>query len=69
MRAYINYMKQKKGRYLKFSRTLSQTKWIISGERRLQSSIEEIMGDILKAELSAKGIFKAKFFLRRFILK
>lgn len=41
------------GRYLKFSRTLSQTAWIIEGERKLSSSIEEIMGDCLKKELGA----------------
>ncbi len=44
------------GRYLKHSRMLSQTAWIVEGERRMVSSIEEIMGNILKKELSATGI-------------
>jgi hypothetical protein len=35
---------------------LSQTAWIVEGERRMVSSIEEIMGNILKKELSATGI-------------
>lgn len=43
------------GRYLKFSRTLSQTAWIIEGERKMPTSIEEIMGNILKKELGATG--------------
>lgn len=41
------------GRYLKFSRTLPQTAWIIGGERRIISSIEEIIGNVLKKELGA----------------
>jgi tRNA U54 and U55 pseudouridine synthase Pus10 len=44
------------GRYNKYSRTLSQTAWLIEGERKMISSIEEIMGDILKRELGATGI-------------
>ena len=41
------------GRYNKYSRTLSQTAWLIEGQRKMISSIEEIMGDILKKELGA----------------
>jgi hypothetical protein len=45
------------GRYQKYSRTLSQTAWLIEdeGKKRVKTSIEEIMGNILKRELSAKG--------------
>ncbi|CAF0902277.1 unnamed protein product [Brachionus calyciflorus] len=43
------------GRYLKFSRILSQTKWIIEGARKFSSSIEEIMGEVLSRELGATG--------------
>ena len=67
------------GRYNKFSRTLSQTAWLLPDEEsslkdetftrraRPKTSIEEIMGNILKRELSAKGFFskfcKVTFFL------
>lgn len=34
---------------------MSQTKWMIDGERKLGVSLEEIMGDVLKKELSATG--------------
>jgi tRNA pseudouridine synthase 10 len=45
------------GRYQKYSRTLSQTAWLIEdeGKKRVKTSIEEIMGNSLKTELSAKG--------------
>lgn len=48
------------GRYLKYSRTLSQTAWLVEGERKMVSSIEEIIGNILKKELSAsEAVFTA----------
>ena len=44
------------GRYLKHSRTLSQTAWIVDGERIWNiNSIEEILSNVLKKELSATG--------------
>ena len=44
------------GRYLKHSRTLSQTAWIVDGERVWNiNSIEEILSNVLKKELSATG--------------
>ncbi|KAK6182774.1 hypothetical protein SNE40_010384 [Patella caerulea] len=43
------------GRYLKFSRTLSQTPWIIDGVRKTKSSVEEEI-------CSAMSIFKATDF-------
>jgi tRNA pseudouridine synthase 10 len=49
------------GRYQKYSRTLSQTAWLIEdeeGKKRVKTSIEEIMGNVLKRELSAKGFLK-----------
>ncbi|XP_069787634.1 tRNA pseudouridine synthase Pus10 isoform X2 [Narcine bancroftii] len=36
------------GRYNKFSRTLPQTPWIIDGERKMESSVEELIGEPLK---------------------
>ncbi|XP_071697918.1 uncharacterized protein [Rutidosis leptorrhynchoides] len=33
------------GRYLKFSRNVSQTRWIIDEERKGEASVEEIIGD------------------------
>jgi tRNA pseudouridine synthase 10 len=36
------------GRYNKWSRTLSQTPWIVDQERRLESSVEEIISEPLK---------------------
>jgi tRNA U54 and U55 pseudouridine synthase Pus10 len=54
---------KKQGRYNKYSRTLSQTAWMIEGERKMISSIEETMGDILKRELGAKGCGFDIFFI------
>lgn len=34
------------GRYLKFQRGLSQTPWVLDGERMGESSVEECIGDI-----------------------
>lgn len=53
------------GRYNKYSRTLSQTAWLIDGERKMISSIEEIIGDVLKKELGAKGYLFMFYFNRR----
>ncbi|XP_067900973.1 putative tRNA pseudouridine synthase Pus10 [Heterodontus francisci] len=36
------------GRYNKFSRTLPQTPWVIDGERKMESSVEELIGEPLK---------------------
>lgn len=36
------------GRYNKWSRTLSQTPWIVDEERRLESSVEEIISEPIK---------------------
>lgn len=36
------------GRYNKWSRTLSQTPWIVDQKRRLESSVEEIISDPIK---------------------
>ncbi|XP_029793288.1 putative tRNA pseudouridine synthase Pus10 isoform X2 [Suricata suricatta] len=44
------------GRYNKYSRNLPQTPWIIDGERKLESSVEELISDHLLA------VFKAKSF-------
>ncbi len=42
------------GRYLKYSRTLSQTTWLIEGERGVKiNSIEEILSNILLKEIGA----------------
>ncbi|XP_077622593.1 tRNA pseudouridine synthase Pus10 isoform X3 [Crocuta crocuta] len=44
------------GRYNKYSRNLPQTPWIIDGERKLESSVEELISDHLLA------VFKAESF-------
>ncbi|XP_048457261.1 putative tRNA pseudouridine synthase Pus10 isoform X2 [Rhincodon typus] len=36
------------GRYNKFSRSLPQTPWVIDGERKMESSVEELIGEPLK---------------------
>ncbi|XP_060687527.1 putative tRNA pseudouridine synthase Pus10 isoform X2 [Hemiscyllium ocellatum] len=36
------------GRYNKFSRNLPQTPWVIGGERKMESSVEELIGEPLK---------------------
>jgi tRNA U54 and U55 pseudouridine synthase Pus10 len=43
------------GRYNKFSRTLSQTPWVIDGERRIKSSVQEIISGNLQAASKAEG--------------
>ncbi|KAJ4444726.1 hypothetical protein ANN_06523, partial [Periplaneta americana] len=44
------------GRYNKFSRTLSQTPWVIDGERRMESSVQEIICESLQITSKAEGI-------------
>ncbi|KAM5249994.1 tRNA pseudouridine synthase Pus10 isoform 2-T5 [Hipposideros larvatus] len=44
------------GRYNKYSRNLPQTPWIIDGERKLESSVEELISDRLLT------VFKAESF-------
>ncbi|XP_035752858.1 tRNA pseudouridine synthase Pus10 isoform X1 [Egretta garzetta] len=41
------------GRYNKYSRNLPQTPWIIDGERKLESSVEELISEHLIAEFKA----------------
>ncbi|XP_057261753.1 tRNA pseudouridine synthase Pus10 isoform X3 [Pezoporus wallicus] len=41
------------GRYNKYSRSLPQTPWIIDGERKLESSVEELISEHLMAEFKA----------------
>jgi tRNA pseudouridine synthase 10 len=43
------------GRYNKFSRALSQTPWVIDGERRIKSSVQEIISEYLQAASKAEG--------------
>ncbi|XP_048858320.1 putative tRNA pseudouridine synthase Pus10 isoform X1 [Brienomyrus brachyistius] len=43
------------GRYNKFSRTLPQTPWVIDGERRMESSVEELITTPLLASFQAEG--------------
>ncbi|KAM6972113.1 tRNA pseudouridine synthase Pus10 [Aplochiton taeniatus] len=44
------------GRYNKFSRTLPQTPWIIDGERRMESSVEELIAAPLLSSFKADGL-------------
>ncbi|XP_077189104.1 tRNA pseudouridine synthase Pus10 isoform X2 [Paroedura picta] len=41
------------GRYNKYSRTLPQTPWIIDGERKMESSVEELISEHLVARFKA----------------
>jgi len=43
------------GRYCKYSRELPQTAWIIEGERKVEGSVEDLIGDILKKHSFGKG--------------
>ncbi|KDO35186.1 hypothetical protein SPRG_00032 [Saprolegnia parasitica CBS 223.65] len=43
------------GRYLKFMRGLSQTPWVLDGERMGDSSVEEAIGDIISPVFGAKS--------------
>ena len=43
------------GRYNKYSRTLSQTPWIIDGARKTESSIEELVCTKIQAVFRADG--------------
>ncbi|XP_062244297.1 putative tRNA pseudouridine synthase Pus10 [Platichthys flesus] len=43
------------GRYNKFSRTLPQTPWLIDGERRMESSVEELIGASVLSSFRAEG--------------
>ncbi|XP_028827191.1 tRNA pseudouridine synthase Pus10 [Denticeps clupeoides] len=43
------------GRYNKFSRSLPQTPWVIDGERRMESSVEELITQPLLAAFKADG--------------
>lgn len=44
------------GRYNKFSRTLSQTPWVIGGERKMESSVQEIICDSIQEDSLADGM-------------
>lgn len=44
------------GRYNKYSRELPQTAWVINGERKLESSVEELICDTLKANIKVDDI-------------
>ncbi|ETW05367.1 tRNA pseudouridine(54/55) synthase, variant 5 [Aphanomyces invadans] len=43
------------GRYLKYQRGLSQTPWVLDGERLGESSVEEAIGDIVLPHFHAKS--------------
>jgi len=44
------------GRYNKFSRTLSQTPWLIDGERKTESSVQELICDNIQQHLNGKEV-------------
>ncbi|GFS76017.1 tRNA pseudouridine synthase Pus10 [Nephila pilipes] len=48
------------GRYNKYSRELSQTPWIVDGERKMNSSVNELITDVVEKRILAdKIIFSA----------
>lgn len=44
------------GRYNKYSRSLSQTPWVVDGERKMDSSVQELITDIVKKHILADDI-------------
>eukprot|EP00117_Sycon_ciliatum_P026693 scpid47608/ scgid3672/ Putative tRNA pseudouridine synthase Pus10; Coiled-coil domain-containing protein 139; tRNA pseudouridine 55 synthase; tRNA pseudouridylate synthase; tRNA-uridine isomerase len=44
------------GRYCKYSRELSQTPWLIDGQRKTETSVQEIICDPLQAEAKATDV-------------
>lgn len=61
------------GRYNKYSRNLPQTPWIIDGERKLESSVGELISDHLLTEFKAESkcynirILNTLSFMNRFL--
>ncbi|CAL1296093.1 unnamed protein product [Larinioides sclopetarius] len=48
------------GRYNKYSRELSQTPWLVDGERKMESSVNELITDVVQKRILAdKIIFSA----------
>ena len=45
------------GRYNKYSRTLSQTPWIIEGHRKSESSVEELICTEIDKAFRPTGMF------------
>ncbi|KAG8014529.1 putative tRNA pseudouridine synthase Pus10 [Nibea albiflora] len=43
------------GRYNKFCRSLPQTPWVIDGERRMESSVEELIAEAILSSFRASG--------------
>ena len=43
------------GRYMKYSRQLSQSPWVVDGHRKTESSVEELICEYTKAKLNAEG--------------
>ncbi|PSN49117.1 putative tRNA pseudouridine synthase Pus10 [Blattella germanica] len=44
------------GRYNKFSRSLSQTPWLIDGERKMESSVQDVICGILQSASKSDGV-------------
>ncbi|XP_013391682.1 putative tRNA pseudouridine synthase Pus10 [Lingula anatina] len=44
------------GRYNKFSRHLSQTPWVIEGERKMESSVQELIGTLIQEKIKADDV-------------
>lgn len=61
------------GRYNKYARDLPQTPWIIDGERKLESSVEELISDHLLTVFKAESkccsihILSILWFMHRFL--
>ncbi|XP_065346377.1 tRNA pseudouridine synthase Pus10 [Cloeon dipterum] len=43
------------GRYNKFSRYLSQTPWLVEGERRMEGSVQELVSKVLEEHCTSKN--------------
>lgn len=50
------------GRYNKYTRELPQTPWLVDGERRMNSSVNELITDIVEKWIKCDS--KCKFFFK-----
>lgn len=47
------------GRYNKYTRELPQTPWVVDGERKMDSSVNELITDIVEKWIMCDSKFKA----------
>ncbi len=52
------------GKYIKLSREISQSPWIINGERLTETSVSECIGEILRERFKCDGKLSCVFFFQ-----